>query len=581
METPRRTSQLAPMSSKVGQSNVRQRLFSPDSGIGNSPATGIPQTGKEISTDYRSNRRSAGSSPITRQSRVRCRRGNLVNDNVQNKGNGWKKFWLIWAVILVASTSLIAIAWAYFPNNKVVQKSQEYVMTGLITVVLILVSTGLLKVLFHCFSKKSLETDIQIWPENNDDPGYSLEVDPGNSSEEYENSEIENNSFELVNNPSENTAPGNDRSTLVGPRVKFATNGFETDLSETKFRNDTVPDYHNRAEVSNTKSDVISRTNVFPIPGDNISNGFSQNSVGSQPNYGLDASPTKAFGYSSAEFQVRRTFSGNNNDVWNEYIRYFENISELNNWNREKARRVLLSTFRGQAETYAYGMPLVIQRDFDRLKQKMDERFGHTAMKEKYVTEAKLRKRQSNESLRDFGQAIEDLFRRAYPNNPEIVEENSIKYFLDKCGQSEDFRLAVKRMRPKTLQEAVFFAMQEECLRAGEKDLVKDARPYQKQIYEVEDHFKNKEVASSSEVVKPKYIEYREKDESRYDNIGGYSRGGIRYQRRPYPRYGVRGRGGPVNVQNQSFRTQGDVRRDSESFRAKDGDRRDSDKPLN
>jgi hypothetical protein len=35
--------------------------------------------------------------------------------------------------------------------------------------------------------------------------------------------------------------------------------------------------------------------------------------------------------------------------------------------------------------------------------------------------------------------------------------------FLDKCGQSEDFRLAVKRTRPKTLQEAVVNAMQEEC----------------------------------------------------------------------------------------------------------------------
>ncbi|VDI34082.1 Hypothetical predicted protein [Mytilus galloprovincialis] len=116
-------------------------------------------------------------------------------------------------------------------------------------------------------------------------------------------------------------------------------------------------------------------------------------------------------------------------------------------------------------------MPVIIQRDYNRLKRKMEERFGHTAMKERYVTEAKLRKRKPEESLRDFGQAIEDLYRRAYPGNPEIVEENSIKAFLDKCGQSKDFRLAVKRTRPNTLQEAVNNSMQEECLRVGEKDL--------------------------------------------------------------------------------------------------------------
>jgi hypothetical protein len=51
-------------------------------------------------------------------------------------------------------------------------------------------------------------------------------------------------------------------------------------------------------------------------------------------------------------------------------------------------------------------------------------------------SEAKLRKRQAGESLRDFGQALEDLYRRAYPETPDIVEENAIKAFLDKCLQT-------------------------------------------------------------------------------------------------------------------------------------------------
>ena len=237
-------------------------------------------------------------------------------------------------------------------------------------------------------------------------------------------------------------------------------------------------------------------------------------------------------------------------------------------WGNEKSRRVLLSTLRGQAETYAYGMPLVIQRDYNRLKQKMEERFGHTAMKERYVTEAKLRKRQPNESLRDFGQAIEDLYRRAYPNNPEIVEENAIKSFLDKCGQSEDFRLAVKRTRPKTLQEAVVNAMQEECLRAGEKDLAKEIKPAQRPVYEVGENVTKREFnVDSSEATKTGPASDRNRNFNYNDQNGTrfYQRALVGPRGRPYQRYAVRGRGGPFmyGSRPQNFHAQGDVCRDS------------------
>lgn len=112
---------------------------------------------------------------------------------------------------------------------------------------------------------------------------------------------------------------------------------------------------------------------------------------------------------------MRRTFSGTNNDLWNEFILYFENIAELNMWNNEKKRRVLLSTLRGQAESYAYGMPLIVQRDYFRLKEKMEVRFGHSALKERFVTEAKLRNRQPNESLGRFRSSYRGLVPKGIP----------------------------------------------------------------------------------------------------------------------------------------------------------------------
>ncbi|CAG2233185.1 unnamed protein product [Mytilus edulis] len=96
-------------------------------------------------------------------------------------------------------------------------------------------------------------------------------------------------------------------------------------------------------------------------------------------------------------------------------------------------------------------------------------------------------------------EAIEDLYCRAYPDSPEIEDENFIKTLLDKCGQSEDFRLAVKRTRPNTLHDAVINAMQEECFRVGEKGITKQFKPVQRPIFEVEDWDSDEDVTTEAE----------------------------------------------------------------------------------
>ena len=553
METPRNFR--GKTSTQVGQ-NLRNRLFTQDdSGIFNSPTTGIPQAYSETTPDIRHRRRIGQCSPIDGQGRV-----HELSNLRESKGKGWKKFWLIWAILLTVSSSLVAIAWTYFPENKVVRKSQEYVMASLIVIIAVVILTGILKLIFQVLvSRNRTEVNNQVCPEFGQDhyDGYDHYSDntfndrPTNMSDDY--------ACDSDKMPDYSTPHMNSKVRFGDQQTEVESTGQKSEIIGQNLQKNLMSDCINRTNGSSVKRDITACTNNQTFQ------------VDERPNASLDVRPTKfntgfISGHTTSEYPVRRTFSGGNNDVWNEYIRYFENISELNNWNKEKSRRVLLSTFRGQAETYAYGMPLIIQREYDRLKQKMEERFGHTAMKEKYVTEAKLRKRQPNESMRDFGQAIEDLFRRAYPNNPEIVEKNAIKSFLDKCGQAEDFRLAVKRMRPKTLQEAVYYAMQEECLRAGGKDLAKETRSSARQIYEIEDHLRNKGVTSGNED-KSKNIEYRGKEESRYDSIGRFSRGGMRYQRRPYPRYEARGRGRPPMFGQglpQNFRTQEGVRRDSE-----------------
>ena len=178
------------------------------------------------------------------------------------------------------------------------------------------------------------------------------------------------------------------------------------------------------------------------------------------------------------QITVKRTFSGDGTDIWSQFIRYSENIVELNEWESDRKRKVLFTVLRGQAETYAYGLSDSERNDLESLITALDARFGHKAMKESYVAEAKLRRKKGTESFCDFGQAIEDLYRRAYPDNREHVQESSMKTFMDNCSDTEDFRLAVKRTRPKTLQDAVTAAMQEECFRMTEDQSYAEKRTF-------------------------------------------------------------------------------------------------------
>ncbi|PJE78029.1 hypothetical protein CI610_03041 [invertebrate metagenome] len=221
---------------------------------------------------------------------------------------------------------------------------------------------------------------------------------------------------------------------------------------------------------------------------------------------GLDVleTPSREYGEQSTrndislrgqQVPLKRTFSGTGKDIWSEYIRYFENVADLNGWTPARTLRIFFTVLRGQAEVYAYGLNNTVKQDWDTLKNKMDDRFGHRSMKESYVAEAKLRKRKTDESYRDFAQTMEDLYRRAYPNNREYVEESSLKTFLNNCHSSDNFRLAVKRMRPKTLQEAVTFAMQEECILLGEKRNAKDQK---RSVYNVQNTSSAKQPGNGS-----------------------------------------------------------------------------------
>ena len=136
-------------------------------------------------------------------------------------------------------------------------------------------------------------------------------------------------------------------------------------------------------------------------------------------------------------------------------------------------------------EAFVYGLPTSEQSDLELLLVRLGECFGPTNMKDSFIADAKLRRKSKDESYCEFGQLVEDLYRKAYPNNLDIVKEQSLQTFLDNCHESTDFCLTIKRTDPKTIQEAITSAMKEECLRMTENE--KPQRSFQ-QIHTVRGH---------------------------------------------------------------------------------------------
>lgn len=92
---------------------------------------------------------------------------------------------------------------------------------------------------------------------------------------------------------------------------------------------------------------------------------------------------------------------------------------------------------------------VAIQNDWDLLFSRIEQRFGITNMKDSYTADARLGRKKTDDTYKELGQAIEDLFRKDYPDNTGIVQEQEIITFLDNCYESTDFKLAVKRKYPK------------------------------------------------------------------------------------------------------------------------------------
>lgn len=147
---------------------------------------------------------------------------------------------------------------------------------------------------------------------------------------------------------------------------------------------------------------------------------------------------------------------------WQDYLVYFEQLAELNGWDRPTMAMVLGLCLRGSARTVLTGLSLAERRDYRALKNALTQNFNPPQKLHLHMAELKARKRKPQESLVDLGRDIARLTRLAYPAADQATRETiGINAFLDSLpGPAIEIRLHVIKGHPATLQEAIAYAME-------------------------------------------------------------------------------------------------------------------------
>ena len=145
---------------------------------------------------------------------------------------------------------------------------------------------------------------------------------------------------------------------------------------------------------------------------------------------------------------------------WEDYLVYFEQLAELNGWDKPTMAIMLGLSLRGAARTVLAGLSLPERRDYRVLTSALRQNFSPPQKVHMHMAELKARKRKPNETLADLGRDIARLTRLAYPSADQATRETiGINAFLDSLpGPAIEIRLHVVKGHPNTLQEAVAYA---------------------------------------------------------------------------------------------------------------------------
>lgn len=153
-----------------------------------------------------------------------------------------------------------------------------------------------------------------------------------------------------------------------------------------------------------------------------------------------------------------------NGHDWLLWRQHFEARAKIHQWNDDKTKlQWLVGALVGPAEIAYLHLPETSKEDYTKVCEALEERFAGADSYDVHINNLEARHRNEGETLGDFAGAVEQLAMLAWPAlDPVARDDQSRRRFI--MGLSNSLRVVVLRRTPKTLQEALRAAREEESL---------------------------------------------------------------------------------------------------------------------
>ena len=153
-----------------------------------------------------------------------------------------------------------------------------------------------------------------------------------------------------------------------------------------------------------------------------------------------------------------------------DYLKHFERCSVVNGWNMDEAAVFLAASLRGEAQNVLNGMCDSDCRNYTKIVDKLELRFGVEKQRELYQARLHNRRQQENESVQALAADIRSMSTLAYQDlSPDTQERFAVQHFIDAIKDQDD-RLRLRRDKPSTMDEALSLACELEAFRLLDGD---------------------------------------------------------------------------------------------------------------
>ena len=153
-----------------------------------------------------------------------------------------------------------------------------------------------------------------------------------------------------------------------------------------------------------------------------------------------------------------------------DYLKHFERCSVVNGWNKDEAAVFLAASLRGEAQKVMNGMSDSDCRNYGKIVDKLELRFGVEKQRELYQARLHNRRQQENESVQALAADIRSMSTLAYQDlSPDTQERFAVQHFIDAIKDQDD-RLRLRRDKPSTMDEALSLACELEAFRLLDGD---------------------------------------------------------------------------------------------------------------